>query len=45
MKERLDGLALLSFEKEEASVISCNEFIAEFATAKSRKVDFLYAAQ
>jgi hypothetical protein len=37
-QERLDGLALLSFEREEASVIDCNEFIAEFARVKSRKV-------
>jgi hypothetical protein len=29
--ERLDGLAVLSFEREEASFIGCNEFIAEFA--------------
>jgi hypothetical protein len=40
-QSRLDGLAFLSFVEEEASVIGCNEFIAEFATAKSRKVDFL----
>jgi hypothetical protein len=40
-QERLDGLAVLSVEKEEASVMGCNELIAEFATVKSRKVDFL----
>jgi hypothetical protein len=39
--ERLDGLVVLSFEEEEASVIGCDEFIAEFATVKSRKVDCL----
>jgi hypothetical protein len=40
-QKRLDGLALFSIEKEEASVIGCNEFIAESAKVKSRKVDFV----
>jgi hypothetical protein len=39
-QERLNGLAVLSFEKEKASVIGSNEFIAEFATVKSMNVDF-----
>ena len=39
-QERLNGLAILSIEKEMLAELECKNLISNFATQKSRKINF-----
>ena len=39
-QERLSGLSILSIEKEMLAELKCKNLISNFATQKSRKINF-----